>query len=621
MASILDQPSLFFGEPVPRAAHWLPRSQRPGALAGGTGLTAATSLADIARLRAEATPDRVAFERLTTSQERESPQRSYAELDARARSIAARLQQARARGETVLVLLPPGLDFVDAIFGCLDAGAVAVPAALPTQRRQSARLRAIADDCAPHVVLCNEATLHNQRAISQLAPSLARAQWLSTAKRNPGSRESFHETSTHEDELCMIQYTSGSTGEVKGVMLTHKNMLANLHSIERTFGLDPLRDRGLSWLPPYHDMGLVGGILAPVYTGVTTTLCSPEWLVRRPERWLTTIAERRITVSGGPNSAYERCCERAEKVPEHTDLSCWRVAFNGSEPVQPDTLRRFAQTFARHRFSPAALLPTYGLAEATLLVAASSRGDQQPSDTSGTPQYNLVAHGHELLVVDPERREPCAQGEIGEIWLAGPSVAAGYFARPYLSQCRFRAELTRDTSGSPRFQYLRTGDLGRCGPEGVYVLGRLDDAVLVHERLVCAETLEWSIRNSHRLLEGHAAVAFSIAPSNATRRLVIVQELGRSADRATATAAVQHVLHTEHDVHADEVIFVPPRGLPRTSSGKLRRSEVRQAYLNGRLSQARESAVCARSLPFTSNASWAVAKPCAHTGLELPTSA
>lgn len=480
--------------------------------------------------------------------ERESAVWSYAALDLRARTVAAHLAARLAPGERVVLAFQPGLDFIGAFFGCLYAGMIAVPVPSVHPRRARERLDAVAGDCSPGLTLTAESALEGD----------PRA-WRAPALRG--------------DDIAFLQYTSGSTARPKGVRVTHANVLANLAAIHAAEANDA-SSRGLSWLPAYHDMGLVEGILQPLYGCFPAWLAPPSAFLQKPSRWLRAISHYRVTVSGAPDFAYALCTRRVEESELHgLDLRSWRVAYNGSEPIAAATLESFARRFARCGFDPAALRPVYGLAEATLLVTASPRGRGSPRSllkpeastlavvSCGTPQP-----GTQLSIVDPEDGRELAEGEVGEICVQGPAVTSGYWG---------------DTA--PR-SVLRTGDLGFLHQGELYVTGRIKDMIILRGRKLYPQDIERSVEGCHPLVCASGIVAFAVQDQHVDR-LTVLAEVERTAlaDWPAALDAIAQAVFRRHDCAVATTVLVRRGTLPRTSSGKLMRFRCREAFLSGSL--------------------------------------
>jgi acyl-CoA synthetase (AMP-forming)/AMP-acid ligase II len=433
------------------------------------------SLIDLLQVRSQISPDLPVQTFLADGQRAERVLTS-ANLFSRARAIGAVLQQNGLAGRTVLLLYPPGLDFVEAFFGCLLAGAIAVPAYPPKANRSFGRLRAIVRDAGAAGVLSIGTMLGGIRDRLEGEGVDSIRLWLATDEV-PDETDGWRDPRVAPDSLAFLQYTSGSTGEPKGVMVSHANVLHNSECIKRAFRLSP-QSVGVCWLPSFHDMGLITGVFAPIYTGFRHYIMAPAAFLQKPVRWLEAIWRLGATFSGGPNSAYELCLRSIS--PEQCrdlDLRCWTVAFNGAEPIRAETLRRFADAFAPYGFDPRAWLPGYGMAEATLMVSCGPTGsgagllhvresDLQQHQLTIVPAdapdaVALVASGQpgldtEVAVVHPEQLTRCPDGRIGELWVRSPSVAHGYWQRRQQSEATFAACLA-DTGEGP---FLRTGDLG-----------------------------------------------------------------------------------------------------------------------------------------------------------------
>ena len=529
------------------------------------------SIGEALRLQAALRPGRRAFVFLADGEE-ESDRLTYRALDRRARAVAALLQRHGATGERVLLLFPPGLDFVAAFFGCLYAGAVAVPAQPPHERSLS-RLRAIVRDSGPRCVLA--AADDRLRRTAAGVPELEGVRWLTVDGARSGEA-SWRDPGMGEGDLAFLQYTSGSTADPKGVMVTHGNLLANARSIAQAVGLSE-RDVLLSWLPLYHDMGLIGIVIQTVLLGARCVLMSPAAFLQRPMRWPRAVARYGATLSGGPDFAWDLCARKT--TPEERaglDLRRWRVAFNGAEPVRAETLDRFAQAFAPAGFRAAALCPCYGLAEATLLVSVASPGEA-PSVREKLAGSGAVAPGTEVAIVHPRTRRRVEPGRVGEIWVAGPQVAAGYWGRPRETARTFRARLTGEARGG----WLRTGDLGFLVGDELFVTGRIKDLIVLRGRNLYPQDVERTAEASHPAFAPGGAAAFAVEVEG-RERLAVALEVGRRfrmEEAGDAVAALRKAVAEEHEAEVHGVALLRPGTLPRTSSGKVRRRACRDAFL------------------------------------------
>ena len=563
-----------------------------------TSHEAAATLVEVLRHRAESRGGDLAYTFLTDGEATED-NITYAELDRRARGLAATLtRMGVGGGERALLLYPPGLDYIAAFFGCLYAGAVAVPAYPPRSRRPSARLEAIQESAGAKAVLSTEAVLAGLDKQMPRHPGVV--WWAAEGSELEKAAEEWRDPGVSGEALAFLQYTSGSTVAPKGVMLRHANLLANLEQIRLSFA-QTAAERTVIWLPPYHDMGLIGGILTPLYTGNPAVLLSPVSFLQRPLRWLQAISRYGGTTSGGPNFAYDLCVEKiSAEERERLDLSRWTLAFNGAEPVRAETLERFAAAFAACGFRKAAFLPCYGLAEGTLLAAAGRRGSGAAIGVfsagelerhrgvagEGLGVRSLVGSGTapggaRLLVVDPETCVPCAPGAVGEIWIAGPAVAAGYWGLPEATVATFGAH-----TASGDGPYLRTGDLGFVDGSGeLFVTGRSKDLIILRGRNHYPQDIELTVERSHPALRPGCGAAFAV-DSGGDERLVVVQEVRREHredDPAELVAAIRRAVAEEHEAQVHAVVLLRPATLPKTTSGKIQRGATRARYLDGTL--------------------------------------
>ncbi|GAA3567710.1 hypothetical protein GCM10022222_59560 [Amycolatopsis ultiminotia] len=527
----------------------------------------------------------------------ESTTRTVAELDARARSVAAALAGRARPGARVLLLYPPGEHFVAGFLGALYAGMVAVPVYPPdpaNPERTLPRLRAIVRDAGAEVVLTTRLVRQFAGELFAQAPELGPLPWLSTEDALAEDAGAWRPPDPAPGSPALLQYTSGSTGRPRGVVVTQANLVANGRSIAGNFGLSA-DDVNVSWLPFYHDMGLLGGVLQPLLSGISTVLMSPLTFLRRPMSWLETVASRGATASGGPNFAFDLCVAKSTEAERaNLDLSRWQVAFCGAEPVRSRTLARFTEAFAVSGFDPAALLPCYGLAEATLFVAGAGRGNgvlrrtvDRPALESGRVEEGTdatlvssgqVAEGHQLVVADPATGAEVAPGTVGELWVRGPSVAAGYWNDTEATAETFAARLA-DGSGP----FLRTGDLGFVLDGQVHVTGRRKEIMVVRGRNLYAHDLEETAVLATPDARPGCGAAFSVDHGDG-EQCVLLQEVRAGLPDAGLPAvadAIAAAVLQDAGVALHDVVLLAPRTLAKTSSGKVQRLASRAAYLAG----------------------------------------
>ncbi|GAA0487886.1 non-ribosomal peptide synthetase [Streptomyces stramineus] len=551
---------------------------------------------ETARRHAALTPDRPAYAFLPDGEE-ESVRFGFAGIDARARAVAAVLQDRGLTGERVLIAYPSGPAYVQGFLGCLYAGAVAVPCDEPRPGPGAGRLAAIRADARPALALAapapgTDGPLGGLPTLDVTGiPDSAAAHWTDPA---PAARD-----------LAFLQYTSGSTRQPRGVMVDHGNLLANERSIEAACGHD--RDSTfVGWLPLFHDMGLVANLLQPLHLGSLSVLMPPMAFLQRPGRWLRAVSRYRAHTSGGPDFAYDLCVRRVTAAErEELDLAHWLVAYNGAEPVRADTMRRFAESFAPHGFDPAAHFPSYGLAEATLLVAAGPkkrpprvlaadraalrRGRVRPA-TGDDAATALVGHGTagvdtEVLVVDPDTRRPLPDGHVGELWVRGGGVARGYWGRPEESRPVLAAHLNGPGNGPGDGPFLRTGDLGARHDGELFLTGRLKDLIVVRGQNHSPHDLERTAEEAHPALRVTCCAAFSVE-DDGEERLVLCCELNSyrpAPDLPAIAETVRAALARRHGIALHTLVVLRRGGIAKTTSGKVRRQYCRTAYLDGTL--------------------------------------
>lgn len=566
-----------------------------------------STLVDVLRWRADHQPDRTAFTFLVDGGGREA-HLSYEQLDARSRSIAASLRASRAEGERALLLCPPGLDFICAFFGSLYAGVIAVPCQPPRPGGSFRPLQAILADTGARYVVGTSEVLASARGVLEHTMADAHVQWLATDDRaRLAEPDDWARPDIRGETLAFLQHTSGSVSRPRGVQVSHCNLLSNERMIATAFEHDE-DSTVVGWLPMFHDMGLIGNVLQPVYVGSRCILMAPESFLRRPMSWLLAISHYRARTSGGPNFAYDLCVDKL--VPDQCvelDLSGWTLAFNGSEPVHTQTLDRFCKTFSEYGFRRRAFYPCYGLAEATLLVTGGRRstlpvslhvdkellslGRAMPRPPDGAKAVPLIGCGRDLLdetvtIVDPETSRPCAAGQVGEVWVAGSNVCSGYWNNPEETANVFGARVA-DADGTSR-PCLRTGDLGFMHDGQLFIVGRRKDVIIIRGRNYWPQDLERTATRCHPSLRVGRGAAFSIEEGT-QEHLVLVLELVRG--QRSTPAVEEELFHTirgaialEHELQVHTVVLVEAGTIPITTSGKIRRRLCRRMLLSDELS-------------------------------------
>ncbi|MEU1466831.1 fatty acyl-AMP ligase [Streptomyces sp. NPDC005761] len=572
----------------------------------------ARSMVDVLLSQASLQPEKVAFRFLATGDcDGEVQEWTYGRLGRRARAIGGYLQERGLAGSRAVLLYPPGLEFIGAYLGCLSAAVVAVPGLPPQGRSQNhralRRVRRMIADADAEVILGTKQIIAGLGAMSEHLPELDAALCIATEDIPDEAGDSWRACDLAPDSVAFLQYTSGSTTAPRGVMVTHGNLMDNQRILSQGMGHTPetVEEWGgelyVSWLPVYHDLGLIAPVLNNLYMGGTSTLFSPLYFLQQPERWLTAISRYRAHTSGGPNFAYELCLRDATPaLLDRLDLSRWRVALNAAEPVRATTLRRFADTFAAAGFRPEALHPGYGLAEATLMVSGGPVGREprtagrpgSGASSGGGAGGELVSCGPPgagltVVIADGERQLECAEGEIGEVWVAGESVTDGYWRNVRATREVFQAALKDGRGG-----FLRTGDLGFMRDGELYVTGRLKDLLVIDGRNHYPQDLELSAETAHPAIRPGCIAAFSVEDGTGGEHPVVVAETTATtaARCAEVEAAVRGAVGEAHGLSLRQVVLIRPGTIPKTSSGKIQRKACRAAYAEGTLAAAEAAA-------------------------------
>ena len=584
-------------------------------------------LVGILDYRAQQQPEQLAYQFLRRGEQVEQ-QLTYRQLKAKASAIAQALRESlqsenlqTRETHRALLLFSPGLDFVAAFLGCLCAGVTAVPAYPPRKNNKILRLQAIVQDAEASAVLTTTALSDKISPWFEANSPLANVQWISVdaIEEEEEEEEKADQISDFTtNPLAFLQYTSGSTGTPKGVMVSQNNIVHNLKAIHRCFEHTP-NSHGVIWLPPYHDMGLIGGILQPLYGGFPVTLMSPIDFLQKPLRWLRAISTHGGTTSGGPDFAYRLCATKAqallkkESSPQSLadlDLSTWKVAFTGAEPIRADTLALFSDVFEPYGFSKKAFYPCYGMAETTLIISGGavnqppvvealnpeslSRRKVQFADFKKPTEKmtSAVGCGHgladqQLEIVNPQTQRRCAPGEIGEIWVRGESVTQGYWKNTEETLRTYRAYLC-DTGEGP---FLRTGDLGFIGcaqnPNELFITGRIKDVMIIRGRNYYPQDIEQTVEDCHPAVRAGAIASFT-TEENGEQKLVVVTEIKRTfvrqLDVSSVSSRIRQAIAAQHDLQVHTVLLVKPGSIPKTSSGKIQRYLCRQYLMSGELS-------------------------------------
>jgi len=566
-----------------------------------------SNLVDLLRHRARRQPEQKAYVFLKDG-ETEEGSRTYHDLDVLSRAIGARLQSLGATGKQALLMYPQGLEFIAAYFGCLYAGAVAVPAYPPHPNRPLSRLIALVSDCQAAFVLTTTSILAQMSERIEDVPGLKGMCWLATDDLHADLSGAWQEPPVRGETLAFLQYTSGSTGSPKGVMVTHSNLLWTIADLDRGWEHTP-DSIMVAWLPTFHDLGLIYGVLLPLYRGFCCYLMDPMSFLQRPIRWLEAISRYRATHSFAPNFAFELCIGKS--TPEQRaalDLSSWRMALNAAEPLRESTLRRFSESFKPSGFRYTAICPGYGLAEASVKVSALPTGGSPTlfrveSDALGRNRVveagpdsrdaqTLIGCGRsqidaKILIVDPDFLTRCSPDQVGEIWVSSPSVAQGYWQRPAETKETFHAYLA-DTGEGP---FLRTGDLGFLKDGELFITGRLKDLIIIRGRNHYPQDIELTAEKSHPSLRPGCGAAFSVEVEG-EERLVLVQEVKgdslEGTDLEELFGTIRRRISEEHELQVEALVLLRPRSIFKTSSGKIQRKQCRTAFLEGNLSAVAE---------------------------------
>ncbi|EAZ89252.1 fatty acyl-AMP ligase [Crocosphaera chwakensis] len=604
-----------------------------------------SNLVDLLRYRAINQPHQKAYTFLKDG-ETESISLTYEELDLEAKNIATKMLLLGVSGERALLLYPPGIEFITAFFGCLYASIIPIPLYPPKRNQNLLRLQSVVADAGAKIALTTQNILDNIEKHFVNTPDLAALNWFTTDNYEENLAESWYPPKISSHSLAFLQYTSGSTGNPKGVMVTHENLLINSADLDQ--GWQHTSDSVIvTWLPTFHDMGLIYGVLQPLYKGIPCYMMSPATFLQSPVRWLQAISHYKGTHSAAPNFAYELCARKITPEQKETlDLSSWKMALNGAEPVRADVLERFAKAFSSCGFKATAFCPGYGLAEATLKVAAVRTTEEptlyrvqtdalqenkvveaQPQDEN---QQVLVGCGTteidtRIVIVNPDTLTPCAADEVGEIWVSGQTVAQGYWQREVETAKTFQAKLANGEG-----TFLRTGDLGFFKDGELFVTGRLKDVLIIRGRNHYPQDIEMTVEQCHDAIVNNRSAAFTVEV-NGKEKLVITAELERryhnrrkkvsqpalqeerrkSSDRRQAISddpafemkvskqpigaevvnSIKKAVCIHHGLQVHRILLLRVGTIPKTSSGKIQRYACCQGFLNNTLNVVYDSKI------------------------------
>jgi len=527
---------------------------------------------------------------------------NYIEFEERVRAIAANLQKKYKPGDRMIMLYQPGINFINAFFGCLFAGMIAIPTYPPNVtklQRSLPRFLSIYNDSKPSAILSTKDIIELSKPVFEENPAFGVVDWLSTEEISNEEATSWRKPEITEDSLAFLQYTSGSTALPKGVMVSHRNLLYNSEMLRQAFSVGT-EDSMFTWLPAYHDMGLIGGIIFPIYAGMSIVLMSPLHFLQRPYRWLKAISDYKITISGSPNFGYDWCTRRIK--PEQLDginLSSWRLAFNGAEPVRPKTLKNFNKKFSDCGFKMETFYPCYGLAEATLFVSGGLANEKpiinQIDKDKLLKDYIDLNVGQENLqdfvgcgrnwpdqdikIVNPESFVECESNQVGEIWVSGPHIAQGYWQNPEATEETFHAFIV-DNNGP----YLRTGDLGFFIDKELYIGGRLKDLIIIDGLNHYPQDIEFTIERCHPGIRTGFITAFSIEENNSERLVIVAEFKGEFINNLEeARNSIRQAVADEHEIRVHDIVLIKTRTIAKTANGKIQRRLCKAEYLTNKL--------------------------------------
>lgn len=564
------------------------------------------TLVELLQYRAESEANNAGYTFLPTGEVGVEEKLGYGDLDVRARAVAASIQRVLRPGDRALLVYPSGLDYIVAFFACLYAGVVAVPVYPPRKNNNADRLKKVIVDAGAVAVLSTTKIMPQMREHLSTTFDENSLHWISTDLESieASAADDWRDPGVFRDTQAFLQYTSGSTGNPKGVILTHDNLLHNQWMTVNAFDCDSSSNL-LGWLPLYHDMGLIGNVMQPLYLGSSCVLMPPIAFLQRPVRWLKAISHYRPTVSGGPNFAYDLCIARIPiEQRVDLDLSSWTLAFNGSEPVRKHTLEQFSRTFSDYGFRPEAFYPCYGLAEGSLFVTGGLKCElprtswfrkndlMQNKAIQGIPEHPdsqaLVSSGRswgdqELVIVKPDTKQVLLEGSVGEIWIKSPSITQGYWMDVEQTREKCQAHLVDSNEGD----YLRTGDLGFMEDGELFITGRLKDLIIIRGQNYYPQDLERTAELAHSALRENASAAFSIDDNGGSEKLILIVEVDRTNVRniniQEVISAIRHAISSGHQVQIHTIVLIRHGSILKTSSGKIQHKAMKIAFSESRL--------------------------------------
>ncbi len=527
---------------------------------------------------------------------------TFGDMLNRVKAVSAYLQTIGKQGDRVLLLFPTGIEFITALFGCIFSGIIGVPSYSPRKNRTNQRFKNILSDSEPSIIFTTRKIFNNLQSIFSEEQYLQRYTFLINEDINDSISDKWIKPDIKPDDVAMLQYTSGSTGQPNGVMISHINILHNSEYIRQSFGFNRL-STGVNWLPNFHDMGLIGCLIQPIYTGFKNVIIPSVNFLQYPHKWFKAISKYKGTAAGGPNFAYDYCSNKVTSEQSRgVDFSNITTFWCGADPIHKETLVRFSEKFNKNSFHPRQFYPCYGLAESTLMVTG---GNYRKEPIYFKAEIKALAQnivkpakkdpdsrifvscgypwlGTTVVIANPEKSTLCEPDEIGEIWTSGPSVAKGYWNNPEETKYTFQAYLA-DTGEGP---FLRTGDLGFIRDGHLYITGRLKDLIIIRGTNHYPQDIELTVEKCHPTLKENAGAAFSIDIAD-EERLVIITEVERTYMRNLNTEdvfeAVRLAIAEEHAILPYAIILIRTGNIPKTSSGKIQRSACKKDFLNDNL--------------------------------------